>query len=84
MGVRVSYNGKEYVYSEKSGINIWMDERGLPIPTFLHTVLREKALATGVSKEVFLTKGRITVPTSSEKKKTVKVSKKVRGFNPFK
>lgn len=86
MAVVVIYNGKKYQYTEVNQISTWVDENGNVAILKLHTILREKALASGVDPSIFICKNiKIPILNSVVEKNTNKPKNKIQGvINPFK
>lgn len=85
--IDVTYFGKRYTYSKVGTMITWSDSDGMAIPVMLHSILREKAIATGVDKSIFISKeGDYKVEKATKKSGGVKQVKGTLkgGFNPFK
>lgn len=85
MTVEVHYGGKKYFYLEVDFITTWVDEHHIPVPVKLHSILREKALASGTDPSIFICNN-IKIPIRKSKvDKTKNNQNNMQGVvNPFK
>jgi hypothetical protein len=84
MDVVVNYRGRLYKYTEVNSMTTWVNDKNNLVPVSLHSILREKALASGIDESVFYLKN-TTINTSVEKSKS-RVNNVINTtkINPFK
>lgn len=93
MEVLVVYRDKKYSYVKLGDMMTWVDEERAVVPVMLHSMLREKAIASGTNSEVFLStieEMKAQKEKNKEEKKISKIKKKITkknvltGFKIFK
>lgn len=92
MEVSVLYKEKKYSYIQLGEMMTWVDDEQTVVPLMLHSVLREKAISSGINSSIFLSDIPVLEKNKEKKikeKKVVKSSKNAKkknllsGFNPF-
>ncbi len=90
MEVEIDYGGRKYRYSKVGEILTWVDDKDLTVPVMLHSILRDRAISSGIDKSIFLeartpNKKPEKIKENKDTKKSPKKSKTklIGSINPF-